>query len=202
MEKSIESIWTQGFLNQGDLLAPKINKLYKQKSNLVIEKYKRTCRTDNIFLIPMALIFGAGFSYAGHIDIGIYGMVLIISLFFMNRKKLKTLDAVDLKTDCYKYLVNFRKGIKELMAYSSRLLIFGFPLVVLPTYWMFFRKMEMYHKFIAKVDTIYIVLFVVIIALVLSAFGFMALKFSAKVVYGNMIKKMDEMIADMEELRK
>ena len=31
MEKSIESIWKQGFLNSDALVAPKLNNLYNQK---------------------------------------------------------------------------------------------------------------------------------------------------------------------------
>ena len=41
MEKSIESIWKEGFLEKDAMVAPKINNLYNQKSIHIIDKFKR-----------------------------------------------------------------------------------------------------------------------------------------------------------------
>lgn len=41
MEKSIESIWKEGFLESDALVAPKLNDLYNQKSKHTIDKFKR-----------------------------------------------------------------------------------------------------------------------------------------------------------------
>ena len=41
MEKSIESIWKQGFLENDAMVAPKLNNLYNQKSIHIIDKFKR-----------------------------------------------------------------------------------------------------------------------------------------------------------------
>ena len=41
MEKSIEAIWKEGFLEQDALVAPKINELYNQKSSDIVDKMTR-----------------------------------------------------------------------------------------------------------------------------------------------------------------
>jgi hypothetical protein len=201
MEKSIETIWSEGFLKSGELLVPKVNNLYNQKSKLVIEKYKKTYRVDNFLLIPFSLLVAGGFSYGGHVDLGIYGMVLILALFFLNRSRIKSLQKIDLKLDSFNYLVRFRDGIKKNVRFYTRLIGIGTPVVILPSYWMYFRKMESFQKFISEVQPFELILIVLCLALFLSLVGVLAVKLDTRVVYGKMIKRMDEIISDMEELR-
>jgi len=42
MEKSIETIWKEGFLESDALVAPKLNDLYNQKSIHIVDKFKIT----------------------------------------------------------------------------------------------------------------------------------------------------------------
>ena len=44
MEKSIETIWKQGFLKSDALVAPKLNDLYNQKSTHIIDKFNNMFR--------------------------------------------------------------------------------------------------------------------------------------------------------------
>jgi hypothetical protein len=44
MEKSIETIWKQGFLNDDALVAPKLNDLYNQKSTHIIDTFNNLFR--------------------------------------------------------------------------------------------------------------------------------------------------------------
>ena len=48
MEKSIETIWKEGFLNQDALIAPKLNNLYNKKSTHIVDKFKRMFRINLI----------------------------------------------------------------------------------------------------------------------------------------------------------
>jgi len=202
MEKSIETIWNEGFLNSGELLVPKLNNLYNQKSNLVVEKFKKTYRVDSMLLIPFALLFAVGFGYFGHVDVGTYGMILILSLFFLNLKRLKALEVIDIKANSFEYLVSFRNGVKDNIRFYTRLMRIGVPIAILPSYWLFFRKMEKYHEFISTVNLLYVILAVIIICLILSVVGVLAVKLDTRIIYGKLIRKMDEMISEMEELRK
>jgi len=58
MEKSIEKIWSQGFLDEGALVAPKINKLYEAKSINTIEKFKRMYHKNYWFIWILLLVHG------------------------------------------------------------------------------------------------------------------------------------------------
>ena len=55
MEKSIESIWKQGFLNSDVLVAPKLNNLYNRKSIHSIDTYQYMYG----FLLYRLFTFGA-----------------------------------------------------------------------------------------------------------------------------------------------
>ena len=41
MEKSIETIWKQGFISPESLIAPELNNLYNKKSIHLVDKFKR-----------------------------------------------------------------------------------------------------------------------------------------------------------------
>jgi len=70
MEKSIETIWKEGFLKSDALVAPKLNNLYNQKSKHTIDKLMRMGAMNLVaimigaFSILVGSIF-AGAAYAG-----------------------------------------------------------------------------------------------------------------------------------------
>ena len=51
MEKSIETIWKEGFLNNDALLAPQVNNLYHKKSNHIVDKFKRMFKFNLIAIL-------------------------------------------------------------------------------------------------------------------------------------------------------
>ena len=64
MEKSIESIWKEGFLDNDALVAPTVNDLYNQKSEHIIEKFKRMFRINLKALVAGAIVaFGVSASF-------------------------------------------------------------------------------------------------------------------------------------------
>lgn len=57
MEKSIESIWKEGFLNKDALVAPKIMDLYNKKSIHIIDKFKRMFKINLIAIVVFSSVF-------------------------------------------------------------------------------------------------------------------------------------------------
>lgn len=198
MEKSIESIWTKGFINSDELIAPKIVDLYNQKSELLIDKLKKTYSTDNKNLLPIAILFGLGFSYFGYFLIGIYGMLLIIALFFFNKKLLKNLEEIKITTNSFDYLITYRKTIHKITLATTKLLGFGLPLAVIPGYWLFFRNKEVYLNLINKTSSFYLILIIIGIAIVLSTLGILIYKITTKIIYSKHLNRLDEIISDMK----
>lgn len=201
MEKSIETIWTKGFLTEEELTAPKINNLYRKKSRLLIEKLRRTYRIDNKSILPLAILAVVGFSVAGHIILGVYIMTLMLFMFFLNKKMLTSLESISINSTSYDYLLEYRKMFFQLKKFYIRLLGLGLPVAGMVGYYLFFRNSLVLHDFL-QLDPVYIMGIILGIAVALSALGISAYLLSLKVVYGRFIQKLDEMIADMEELRK
>ena len=121
-------------------------------------------------------------------------------LFFLNKKQLKSLDEITINTNNYQYLISYRKAIKRIISFTTKLIGFGLPLVVFPAYWFFFKETDVSQKFFT-LPSYSIVLIVISIGLFLSALGILIYRLSTKIIYGNLITKLNEMIADMEELK-
>lgn len=201
MGNSIETIWTKGFLKEESLSAPKINNLYQRKSKLFIEKLKRTYKTDNRSIIPLAILAVIGFSVAGHVITGLYIMALMLGMFFLNQKKLASLEAISINTTSYEYLLEYREMFLQLKRFYTRLLGFGLPVAGIAGYILFFRNSPVLTDFL-HLKVIYIVGILFGLALILSILGMGAYLLSFKLIYGRFISKLNEMIADMQELRK
>ena len=201
MEKSIENIWTDGFARDTELLAPKLDALYKKKSIHVLEKIKRMMRMDNWGLLPFAVFFAYGFWYSGHWDIGLFGASLFIILFFVNRRWIAALEKIDIKSDSFRYLVDFKTVIRKMKHAYTLVMAIGYPLAVIPCYWMYFGEREDFQRLMSEVDAWKIILIVIGLALVLSLMGVFIYWSITKLMYGALLKKLDEFIADIEELR-
>ncbi len=70
MEKSIEKIWNEAFVEEQALIAPKVNDLYNKKSKSLIHKIQRTYEIDNKGLIPMAILVAGGMAAFSEAIIG------------------------------------------------------------------------------------------------------------------------------------
>lgn len=201
MEKSIEQIWNTGFLKDDKLLAPKINNLYNKKSRLLIEKLKRTYTIDNKSIIPMAVVFFAVSAYFEHYLLGIYIAVLLLAMFFLNRKKLRELEKISILNSNYEYLLEYRQMLEALKSFYTKFLALGLPVAGMMGYYLYFRNTAMFNKFLLQ--DLWLQLSIILgIAILLAVLGVGAYRITAGMVYGSFLKKMNELIADMKELRK
>ena len=86
MEKSIESIWKEGFVNDDKLIAPKVNDLYNQKSIDIVSKFKRMYRINIIGIVLFSFII-LPISYVVNIPyMGIMMFFLFNTTIVVNRK--------------------------------------------------------------------------------------------------------------------
>lgn len=199
MENSIETIWTKGFLTEA-LDAPRINNLYHKKSKLLIEKLKSTYRTDNRAIIPLAILAVIGFSMVDHVMVGLYVMALMMGMFFLNKKKLATLERISIDSTSYEYLLEYREIFLQLKSFYTRLLGFGVPIAGIIGYFLFFWNSPILNDFL-QLKLIYIVGILLGLSIILSALGVLAYRLSLKLIYGRFIQRLEDMIADMTELR-
>ena len=78
MEKSIESIWKEGFLKKDALVAPKINDLYNQKSKHIVDKFKRMFKINLIAIVIFSLVFMVITTINGLPIVGISWFLILI----------------------------------------------------------------------------------------------------------------------------
>ena len=95
MEKSIETIWKEGFLHSDALIAPKLNNLYSKKSQHIVDKFTRMFRI-NLVAIVVGSFFIVGMSYLVQIPyMGIGLFIILNTLVIINKKLMRGLGKID-----------------------------------------------------------------------------------------------------------
>jgi len=129
MEKSIENIWKEGFLNSDALIAPQINNLYNQKSIHIIDKFKRMFRINLIAIVAFSFIFLIVSYFVG---IPIMGAIFFASLMVVvtiNKRLLNGLELINKGQNSYQYLKEFNQWIKKQIAVNKRMSTFLYPTI-------------------------------------------------------------------------
>ncbi|MFY0626915.1 MAG: hypothetical protein JXR07_11505 [Reichenbachiella sp.] len=201
MEKSIENIWNEGFLKSGDLVIPKVNDLYNRKSKHLIDKMTKALAIDHWSLIPVTIGLISYILYLGSTWVAIYTFILMGALFYHNRKIYERILTVDKTGNSYQYLKTFNGYIKSAIRTYTKMFIFLYPFFIIPIYWVIFRKQEWVEKLMDK-PYLELVLYSLGTVLFISAAGALAYRLMVKLVYGRMCNRLNDLINDMEELRK
>ena len=217
MEKSIESIWKQGFLNSDALVAPKLNKLYNQKSIHIIDKFKRMFKI-NLNAIVAGSIIILGISYLLGIPfMGIGFFLTSCIIVVVNRRLSKGLNKIDKSESSYHYIKAFDNWMKQQVSVNRIMSRFYYPLFFFSTvlgFWHYHINGEHLGEAITNklllnypgTNLIFgvpliIIIGVILFMVLLSFLGGKIYTWDIKIVYGGVLRKLDEIIADMEDLR-
>ena len=131
MEKSIETIWKEGFLKSDALIAPKLNDLYNQKSKHIIDKFKRMFKINLIAFVFFAFAMLAVTFFNGLPIIGISWFLILIALVVVNKKLTNSLEKIDYHKNSYEYLKSFNKWLQEQLALNKKMARLYYPLFFL-----------------------------------------------------------------------
>lgn len=217
MEKSIETIWKEGFLKSDALVAPKINNLYTQKSIHIIDKFKRMFKINLIAIVAFSLAFLIVSFIIGIPITGIIFFVTLSVLVFINKKLLNDLEKIDLGISSYQYLKAFNKWINEQISINTRFSKFLYPIIFMSLILGFWFKdaegMPLGERLVGEIligfpDT-YLLFGIPLfgIVIVLAIIGLLLLvggriyKWDLNLVYGRLFKKLEELMTDIESLR-
>ncbi len=217
MEKSIETIWKEGFLKNEALVAPKLNNLYNQKSIHIVDKFKRMFKRNLNAIIVGSLLF-LGVSFFIRIPIMGIGFFLTLSLIVIVNKRLSNgLERIDKNVSSYQFLKNFDSWLNEQLSVNRKMASFYYPLfflfMILGFWFSSFDGKQLgealVNKLILNYPDIYLVfgmpligiIGVILIVCLLAFFGGRIYNWDVNLIYGGVIKKLKELIADMEELR-
>ena len=217
MEKSIENIWKEGFLESDALIAPKINDLYNQKSIHVIDKFKRMFRINLIAIVAFSCAFLIVSFIVGIPITGIIFFVTLSVLVFINKKLLNDLEKMDLGISSYQYLKAFNQWINKQVTLNKKFSRLLYPIIFISMVLGFWFKdaegMPLGERLVDEIligfpDTyllfgiplIGIIIVAVIIGL-LFLVGGRIYKWDLNLVYGRVFKKLEELMTDIERLR-
>ena len=217
MEKSIEIIWKEGFLKSDDLIAPKVNDLYNQKSKHVIDKFKRMFKINLIVIVIFAFAMLIVTALNGLPIIGLSWFLILIGLVVVNKKLTSSLEKIDYHKNSYEYLMSFNKWLQEQLAINRTMARIYYPLfflsIVIGFWFVDAEGVSLGERLVGEVlygfPDIYLVngvpligiVLVLIIAGMLALFGGSIYNMDVRIIYGRMFKKIEELITDLEELR-
>ena len=218
MEKSIEDIWKEGFLKSDELVAPKINNLYNQKSIHIIDKFKRMFKINLIAIVAFSFIFLIITFFNGMLITGIVFFVVLTVLVIINKRLLNDLEKIDKGASSYQYLKTFNEWIKKQVAINKRLSRFMYPIIflsiIIGLWFIDAEGIPLGERLVGEVlygfPDIYLIQgipLIVIIAILLivgllAFFGGRIHQWDINLVYGRVFKKLEELMTDIEELKK
>jgi len=216
MEKSIEKIWSEGFLATDALVVPKINNLYEQKSIHIIDKFTSMFKIN---LISIGIFSCVLLVVTYIVDAFITGLIVFITLSILviiNKKLLNGLKEIDYSNNSFQYLKSFSDWMKKQIAVNKKVASFMYPIVfiaILLGAW--FKDVEgipLGERLVGEIlygfpDT-YLVFGVPLIGIgvalliisLLVIFGGKIYEFDLKIVYGRVLKKLDTLLSDLEYL--
>lgn len=211
MEKSIETIWTEGFMKQDALLAPKLNELYKKKSIHIIDKFKRLGKRNLYGIAIGACLLLIASIIAGVPFAGLFLFLLLIVLVMVGIKQGKELEKIDNTVSSYEYLKSFDNWLKASISEYGRIYKFFYPLLFIGFtlgFW-FVVKESILEKLVVNFPGMQLVagiplvglIGIVVLAIFMGIFSAWFYKWDLEIVYGGIFRKLAEILTEMEELR-
>ena len=216
MEKSIETIWKEGFLKNNALIAPKLNDLYNRKSTHIVDKFKRMFKLNLIAIVAGSFIV-VGMALLVKIPyMGLLMFVILNTLVLINIKLLKGLVKIDKNVSSFQYLKTFNSWMNEQISMNASFARFLYPgifLSMIAGFWFGSSGGDipgqiMVNELIVRYPEMLLVfglplyglLGVIMVIGLLILFGGRIYTWDLNIVYGRVLKKLDEIITDMEEL--
>ena len=218
MDKSIESIWKEGFLKDDALVAPKLNDLYNQKSIHLLDKFEKMYKWNLIFLVAFSIVIliisiPIGMKYMGIPMFFIFNILVLIS-----KNHFDSLKSIDKNQSSYQYLKAYDSWLNEKINAIGKVYTVVYPMIFLSMVFGFWFLDVGDKGFLGHIITEWIMeefpntilvngvpLYGIIVVLGLTGFiSFFSKKMyllDLKVVYGNLMEKLAELLSDMEKLR-
>ncbi|MGK0326040.1 MAG: hypothetical protein ACJA2M_003098 [Polaribacter sp.] len=212
MEKSIESIWKEGFLQKNAMVAPKLNNLYNKKSIHIIDKFKRMFKINLNALVIFSFVLLPVSFFVKIPVMGVMMFILFNVIVIVNKRLLKGLDKIDKNVSSYQYLKSFDTWMQEQIAIGVKMSGYIYPYIFIAMvagFWFSNDFRETLNRILGNYQPdmiyglpIYWMAAMLVIITLLAIFGGRIYKLDLNIVYGGILKKLAELISDMEDLQK
>jgi hypothetical protein len=212
MSKTIEATWREGFLEPNALVAPKVNDLYTRKSTHIVDRIQRMQRINEIAIVIGAPVMWAFLSVVGIPYTGAIICTAWMGLLVVRRLCFSKFEAPDSSLDSYQYLKAFQRWLKNRLAWGRRVqrhlyavtfLALAIGGVASAGGQLVIRSIVESNPDVRLVNGVPLILIagVVATAIVVDLLGGVLFDFDVSTVYRSVFRKLDQMVAEMEELR-
>jgi hypothetical protein len=211
MEKSIETIWKKGFLDGDALVAPELNNLYNQKSKTIIDKFKRMMKVNIYVIMVFAFLNWCLYAALGTPYTGVFILFLFMGVCWISIKQGRTMKNIDASLSSYDYLKSFNSWLKMAISNNTKVMRFFYPLVFLASLMPIIHALKTgevtnaailnsgFHLVCGIPTFTWII--ALVIAVLIYVFGGKIYKWDMNFAYSRIFRKLENMIAEMEQLR-
>ena len=212
MEKSIEAIWKEGFLNEKSLVAPKVNDLYNQKSRHVVDRVIRMFRVNLIVIVVTAFIFPVVYYFLDALWQGVAASFLLLLTAWYNKRQINGIKTLDTGATSLDYLKSLDQWLKDVLLKSEKVARLSYPLyllIAISTIWSAWNKQGLTLKIHQKFPDLIAIGDIPLVAQILAALTILLMisysvkiyKWEVRLMYGRVFGKLRETIAEMEKLK-
>lgn len=214
MEQSIESLWKTGFIAEDALVAPQLNNLYNKKSISIIEKFKRMLKINTwAIFVGSFLVLAGGISFkvplAGIIIFVLLQIIVGLSVYYL--RQLKMIDYGNTSLD---YLKSFKSWLDKSFNTYGKFYRFFYP-IFFATFMlgMAFANIErleegsFYERYMAgRTDfelfglPVWLITILATVTITAYIFGPKIYELDVKSIYGPIMRKLDTLLNEMNEL--
>ena len=210
MEKSIETMWKEGFLHNETLSAPRVNNIDSMKSIHIIEKFERMFRMNIWGIVIGASLLLIGSYFAGALLAGSLIFMMMLYVAYTAHHELKALEKIDKGQSSYIFLKSLQDWISSSIERYGKMYRVVYPVFILAFYFgIWFSDVFAGKRQIVAENSnnlffglhIYTTIGIMTVAALMSLFSKTIHRIDVKTVYGRIMKKLDLALAEMEELR-
>lgn len=213
MKNSIESIWKEGFLNEKSLVAPKINDLYNQKSIHLIDQMKRMFKVNLIAIVILSIVILMIHYFLDAIWPGVATAVLLLLTAWYGKRQMHGLKDLNQGANSFDYLKSFDQWLKDAITSSQKVVRFSYPAYFLIACSTIGSAWTQEPELILKVQQkfpgltfigsfpLFALIAASVITLLMFSFSDKIYKWDVRLVYGRVFNKLEETIAEMEQLK-
>lgn len=208
MNKSIETMWKEGFVDDMALIAPKINDLYNQKSKNLIDKFEHMFAVNQKGVLIAAFVIFAILAVFGVPVLGLIIALMLSGLVAVGKKQLRELKTINKDVSSFDYLKAFDQWLDKSIQDYVKVYRFFYPsLFLVCAIWFLFSDIgaelinsipEMYSVFDIP---IIILAGLVVVTLLIGLVAERVYRADVKLYYGGEMTKLKELISDMENLK-
>ncbi len=212
MNKSIETMWKEGFVNEDQLTVPKVNDLYNRKSQNIVDKLQNMFAININAIIIGSLIILVMMSVIGAPFLGLYICCLLMPLVILAKKELKKSVNLSKGQSSYDYLISFNEWLQSSIDTYSWYYKMFYPLFFLGMATQAIVSKaggKIIALFIEKFPTdilivgypYYLIVLITVLTLIVARYAEALYRLDLNIVYGRQFKKLEELITDMKTLR-